>query len=116
LLFPGPSFILAGMATLTIEEGSSLSCVPEADRVPVKREMPAVKLSPRRQCWQLESFDLTAHSNRDALLDFVGEVEPRTILLDHGEGDSHDWFEDQIRTRHPKIKVIQPQPGQTLQV
>src|SRR5260221_160019 len=68
-----------------------------------------------RRC-ELESFDLTAHSNRDALLDFVGEVEPRTILLGHGEGDSRDWFEDQIRGRHPKIKVIQPQPGQSVQV
>jgi predicted metal-dependent RNase len=54
---------------------------------------------------------LTAHANREDLLDFVGQVSPRAILLGHGSDDSRAWFEDQIRERHPKIKVIQTQPG-----
>ena len=37
-----------------------------------------------RRC-ELKDFDLTAHANRDALLDFVGKVSPRTVLLGHGE-------------------------------
>jgi len=68
-----------------------------------------------RRCEVLD-FDLTAHANRDELLDFVGEVSPRAVLLGHGDDDSRRWFEDQIRTRHPKIKVIQPQPGKQVQV
>jgi len=32
-------------------------------------------------------------------------------LLGHGNEDSRKWFEEQIRARHPKIKIIQPQPG-----
>jgi Cft2 family RNA processing exonuclease len=63
-----------------------------------------------------EDFDLTAHANREELLDFVGQVEPRTVLLSHGEGDSRNWFEEQIRARHPRVKVIQPKPGQTVEV
>ena len=39
-----------------------------------------------RNC-ELEDFDLTAHANRDALLDFVGVVSPRTVLLRPRRGD-----------------------------
>lgn len=68
-----------------------------------------------RQC-ETDDFDLTAHANRDDLLDFVGQVDPRTVLLGHGDHDSRQWFEQQIRSRYPKIKVIQPQPGLSVEV
>ena len=68
-----------------------------------------------RRC-EMESFDLTAHANRDDLLDFVGEVEPRVVLLSHGEDESRRWFAEQIHARHPKIKIIQPKPGEAVEV
>lgn len=64
---------------------------------------------------EVQDFDLTAHANREELLDFVSKVEPRAVLLGHGQGDSRQWFEDQIRARHPKIRIIQPQPGQSVE-
>lgn len=63
-----------------------------------------------RHC-DVQEFDLTAHANREALLDFACALSPRAILLGHGEADSRQWFEDQIRAREPQIKVIQPAPG-----
>jgi Cft2 family RNA processing exonuclease len=68
-----------------------------------------------RHC-EVQDFDLTAHANREALLDFVGKVSPRTVLLGHGEEDSRLWFEEQIRARYPKMKIIQPAPGLSVQV
>jgi Cft2 family RNA processing exonuclease len=68
-----------------------------------------------RQC-EIDDFDLTAHANRDDLLDFVGRVNPRVILLGHGDEPSRLWFEEQIRARHPKIKIVQPQPGLSVEV
>jgi Cft2 family RNA processing exonuclease len=68
-----------------------------------------------RNC-DVQDFDLTAHANRTDLLDFVGQVEPRTILLGHGEPESKKWFEDQIHSKYPKIKVINPEPGQSVVV
>ena len=65
---------------------------------------------------ELDDFDLTAHANRDELLNLVGQVSPRTVLLGHGDEDSRQWFEEQIRIRHPKIKVIQPAPGKVVEV
>jgi len=63
-----------------------------------------------RKC-NLQDFDLSAHTNRLDLLDFVGQVGPRTVFLGHGDTDAREWFEQQIHQRWPKIKVIQPQPG-----
>jgi Cft2 family RNA processing exonuclease len=65
---------------------------------------------------EIEEFDLTAHANRTDLLDFVGRVEPRTVLLGHGEDNSRAWFAQQIRARHPKIKILQPKPGETVEL
>jgi Cft2 family RNA processing exonuclease len=59
----------------------------------------------------VQDFDLTAHANRENLLEFVGQVSPRTILLGHGDAAARAWFEEQIHARWPKIQVFQPQPG-----
>src|SRR5271154_2052108 len=64
----------------------------------------------------MQDFDLTAHANRDDLLEFVGQVSPRAVLLGHGDADARNWFEQKIRERWPKIKIIQPQPGKMAQV
>src|SRR5438876_7615246 len=65
---------------------------------------------------ETQDFDLTAHANRGELLDFVGQVDHRAVLLGHGEDDSRNWFEEQIRMRYPRIKVIQPKPGEAVDV
>ena len=68
-----------------------------------------------RRC-EVRDFDLTAHAQREDLLDFAGRVSPRAILLGHGDDESRDWFETQIRVRHPKIRIVQPQPAKTVSV
>jgi Cft2 family RNA processing exonuclease len=68
-----------------------------------------------KRCEVLD-FDLTAHANREDLLDFVGQVSPRVVLLGHGGDESRRWFEEQIRLGHPKIKIIQPQSGKAVEV
>jgi Cft2 family RNA processing exonuclease len=63
-----------------------------------------------RRC-EMQEFDLTAHANRDALLDFAQRVSPKVILLGHGEASSRQWFEDQLGARLPGVRVVQPAPG-----
>jgi Cft2 family RNA processing exonuclease len=67
-----------------------------------------------RQCEVLD-FDLTAHANRDELLDFVGQVDPRVVILGHGEPASRAWFAEAIRRLHPKMKILQPGPGEQVE-
>ncbi len=67
-----------------------------------------------RKC-EMQQFDLTAHANREALLEFAGNMSPKVILLGHGELQSRTWFEEQLRARYPHIKVVQPAPGLTVE-
>jgi Cft2 family RNA processing exonuclease len=68
-----------------------------------------------RRC-EVDDFDLTAHANREDLMEFVTQCDPHTILLGHGELESRLWFEQQIKAKHPKIKVIQPAPALSVEV
>ena len=63
---------------------------------------------------RVEQFDLTAHANREELLDLVGFVEPQTVLLGHGDADSRAWFAESIAAKYPKVEVKQPDPGEFL--
>jgi Cft2 family RNA processing exonuclease len=65
---------------------------------------------------ELKDFDLTAHANRQDLLEFVSQVKPRVVFLGHGDDAARAWFAQQIKARHPKIKIHQPQPGKTIEV
>lgn len=67
-----------------------------------------------RRC-ETQDFDLTAHANREELLDLVGQVSPRTVILGHGEADSRQWFAAELRRRHPRMKVLQPGPGEAVE-
>jgi Cft2 family RNA processing exonuclease len=67
-----------------------------------------------RKC-RMEEYDLTAHANRDELLNFVGTVDPKVVILGHGEPDSKAWFAGQIKSKHPKIKVVITDPGKPVE-
>ena len=69
----------------------------------------------RHRC-RVEEYDLTAHANREELLDFVGQVEPRAVVLGHGDKVARDWFAGEISARHPGMKVFQPEPGEALEL
>jgi Cft2 family RNA processing exonuclease len=64
----------------------------------------------------VQDFDLTAHANREDLLELVAQVSPRAVLLGHGDDAARNWFEEQIRARWPKIKVFQPQTAKMVSV
>jgi Cft2 family RNA processing exonuclease len=63
---------------------------------------------------EVKDFDLTAHANREELLELVGQVSPRAVLLGHGDELARNWFEEKIRERWPKTKVFQPLPGKVV--
>jgi Cft2 family RNA processing exonuclease len=68
-----------------------------------------------RKC-DVQEFDLTAHANREDLLEFVGRVSPRAVLLGHGGDAARHWFEEKIQRRFPRIKVLQPEPGKMVEI
>lgn len=66
-----------------------------------------------REC-ELEVFDLTAHAEREDLLEFVGVVSPEVVVLGHGNDASRNWFARAIRERYPRIRIEQPGPGEVV--
>jgi Cft2 family RNA processing exonuclease len=65
----------------------------------------------KRRC-QLADFDLSAHANREDLLELVGQVEPKTVILGHGDGPARAWMAGEIKKRFPRARVYQPGPGE----
>jgi Cft2 family RNA processing exonuclease len=68
-----------------------------------------------RYC-EVDDFDLTAHAAREDLLDFVGMVDPRVVVLGHGDETARQWFAEQIARRYPRIRIVQPQPGEPVEL
>ena len=60
----------------------------------------------------VEQFDLSGHAQRDELLDYAHSVDPRSVVLTHGDPDARTWFEEQLAEILPKTKVINPTPGE----
>lgn len=60
----------------------------------------------------IEKFDLSSHADRNDLIDFASKVEPRVVILTHGDPKARAWFEEILAHKLPKTKVINPIPNQ----
>lgn len=61
-------------------------------------------------------FDFSGHAEREELMEFAQRLNPRAIVLTHGDPDARDWFDEQLAMDAPEIKVVDPQPGISEQV
>ena len=64
----------------------------------------------------IERFELTGHADRDDLLEFALHCEPRHIVLTHGDPPARAWFAERIAEKAPKVRVLDPVPGETYEV
>jgi Cft2 family RNA processing exonuclease len=90
---------------------------PDAPGGRLKRSKPGVEFhfsdtagSLKRRC-QLEDFDLTAHANREDLVNLVANVSPKVVVLGHGDGPARAWMAAEIKRRFPRIRIEQPGPA-----
>lgn len=65
---------------------------------------------------RIERFELSGHAEREELLEFALQADPRAIVLTHGDPEARQWFAREIETRASAIKVLDPTPGQSYQV
>lgn len=59
-------------------------------------------------------FDFTSHATREAILEYIGTLQPRRCFLVHGDLPALQWFEGEIRRLHPSIEVHIPAPGREI--
>lgn len=64
----------------------------------------------------IERFELSGHADREELLEFAVQANPRSLILTHGEPAARDWFARELAARLPQTKVLDPVPGTTYQV
>ncbi len=58
---------------------------------------------------RLDRFDLSSHADREELLNFILEKDPRCLILTHGSEDSRYYFMDEMIDISPKTQVIIPE-------
>lgn len=64
----------------------------------------------------IDRFHFSAHSNRQDLLALIEGVNPRTLLLVHGDRDAADWMESAVKTRNPNVSVVRPERGEEVEL
>lgn len=77
--------------------------------IKLARDLPAVALNAR-----VESFDLSAHASREQIAEYVEKVQPRKLLLVHGEEPAQLWFTRRFAETIPGTEVIRPEPHQPI--
>ena len=69
---------------------------------------------PVRRMSTVDSFDFSGHAPREDLVDYAVKLNPKRILLVHGDPDAIEWMEATLKEQMPKgTEIIAPQPGKT---
>jgi len=63
------------------------------------------------QC-QVESFDFSAHSTRESICEYLVKVQPKKVLLVHGDEPAMNWFRQTLPTMLPESEIMAPEPRQ----
>jgi Cft2 family RNA processing exonuclease len=61
-------------------------------------------------------FTFSAHARREDLLAYAIKVNPKTVLLVHGDDPAIEWFKRELYAALPGTKVIAPPPGQEIEL
>jgi Cft2 family RNA processing exonuclease len=62
---------------------------------------------------KVERYSLSAHADRDQLTGLVEKVQPRKLLLVHGDPDARKKLSQSIRKTYPAVDVGLPKNGST---
>ncbi len=59
----------------------------------------------------VSKYDLSGHTTRERMMEFVYSVEPRVAVLTHGDPEAREWFEEEFAIELPKTKTVNLEPG-----
>ena len=90
-----------------LSPGYKVRTAKPGDMVQLDSKQPPVKVGAR-----IESFDFSAHATRESLLDYAVKLQPKKILLVHGDEPAQLWFQQSLQTQLPSAEVIRPFPDQ----
>jgi len=64
----------------------------------------------------VEQFSFSGHAPRESILEYIRKLQPKKVLLVHGDPAAVAWFQESLRTAAPGSEVICPTPGQPLEI
>ena len=64
----------------------------------------------------VSKYNLSGHTSRERMMEFVYSVEPRVAVLTHGDPEAREWFEEEFAIELPKTKIVNPEPGVPVEI
>ena len=64
----------------------------------------------------IERFRFSGHSHRRDLLRIVEQLNPKKILLVHGEQEARTWMADNIKYFYPGTEIVLPELGEPVEL
>ena len=64
----------------------------------------------------MECFDFSGHATRDALIDYARTLNPKKILLVHGDEAALDSLAGTLRELMPDTDILVPEPGKPIRL
>ena len=65
---------------------------------------------------QVEVFDFSAHAERESILAYIRRLQPKKVVLVHGDAGAVDWFQRTLKEQEPGMEVIVPPAGVALEL
>lgn len=65
---------------------------------------------------QIQKFDLSGHADREELVQFALDINPRVIVLTHGEKAARNWFKNSFKELIPRTRIVDPEPLESYDV
>ena len=65
---------------------------------------------------QVEIFHFSAHSNRKELMDMIKQMNPKSVILTHGDQQAMEWMKNSISNTMPMAKVFIPEQSKLIEI
>ena len=65
---------------------------------------------------RVECFDFSGHASRSALIDYACRLNPKKVLVVHGDPPAVESLSDELRKRMPDSEIIVPEPGKPVRL
>ena len=81
------------------------------DMVQLSAEFP-----PQKLLCPVEQFNFSAHASRETLRAYVNKVQPKKVILVHGDRPAIEWFRGTLQADLPGSEILTPTPGVTIEL
>lgn len=71
---------------------------------------------PQRVRAEVQRLRFSGHAHRQDLIQLVERMQPREVILVHGETEAKDWMRAELKRRHPDLPVHVPAGGEEVSI